>query len=83
MWIRTENGENNRPAAMEKSGENVILRRRFRQVDATAEMPTHWEYEEWQMTAGQYEVYQGFESQIAEQSDALVELAELLGEVMV
>ena len=83
MWIRVENGEDVKPQGMEKTGNGIILRRRFQRVEAAEEKPTHWEYDEWQMTADQYEVYQDFESQIAEQSDALVELAELLGEVMV
>lgn len=51
-------------------------------AEATEEMPEHWVYEEWQMTAQQYEIYQAFEAQISEQSDALVELAELVSEVL-
>ena len=34
------------------------------------------------MTADQFEVYHDFEQQINEQSDALIELAELISEVI-
>lgn len=43
-------------------------------------MPEHYEYEEWQMPKEQYEIYKEFETQMSEQSDALVELAELITE---
>lgn len=82
MWIKSENSESVKPLAVEKSGGNVILRRRFHLVTGAEEKPEHWEYDEWQMTNEQYEVYQDFESQIAEQSDALVELAEILEGVL-
>ena len=78
MWTKTENGEAVIPAAVETSGNNVILRRRFQLVEAEDERPAHYEYEEWQMTREQYEVYQDFESQISEQADALIELAEMI-----
>lgn len=82
MWIKSENGEPIAPAAIERSGNNVIVRRRFQFVEATDDKPEHYEYDEWQMTAEQFEVYQAFETQMNEQSDALVELAELIAEVL-
>lgn len=60
----------------------MILRRDFRKVEASEDIPEHYTYEEWQMTADQYEVYQNFEQIIGEQSDALVELAGMLSEVI-
>lgn len=60
----------------------MILRRDFRKVEASENTPEHYTYEEWQMTADQYEVYQNFEQIIGEQSDALVELAGMLSEVI-
>lgn len=48
---------------------------------ATEEMPEHWTYDEWQMTAEQYEIYQNFEQAINEQSDALIELADIIAEI--
>lgn len=60
----------------------MILRRDFRKVEASEDVPEHYTYEEWQMTADQYEVYQNFEQIIGEQSDALVELAGMLSEVI-
>lgn len=82
MWHKSENGESIQPLAFERSGDNIILRRNFRLVEATEDKPTHYEYDEWQMTNEQYEVYQAFDAQVSEQSDALVELAELISEVM-
>ena len=82
MWRYSENSEAVRPEAFERSVEQVILRRNFRAVEATEEKPEHYEYEEWQMSAEQYEIYQNFEEAISEQSDALVELAGLISEVI-
>lgn len=82
MWVRVSNGESVHPLAFEQAGNNVILRRNFRLVEAIEDKPTHYEYDEWQMTNEQYEVYQAFDAQVSEQSDALVELAELISEVM-
>ena len=80
MWTKSENGEVTKPAPLEVSGDIIIVRRSFRQVDATEEFPAHWEWEEWQMTKEQYEVYQYHEVAIKEQEDALIELAELYAE---
>ena len=82
MWARTENGEAVIPAAVERSGNNVIVRKNFQLVGASEEKPEHYEYDEWQMTADQYEVYKHLETMLTEQSDALVELAELISEVL-
>ena len=82
MWTHSENSELTKPSVKEISGNNVILRKNFQRVEAAEETPAHWGYEEWQMTAQQYEIYQAFEAQISEQSDALVELAELVSEVL-
>lgn len=80
MWIKTENGESTIPAALEVSGNYVIVRRRFELVEATEDRPEHYEFDEWQMTKEQYEVYRSLEQLINEQDDALIELAELFCE---
>ena len=82
MWTKSENAENVRPSAIEQDGNSVILRKNFRLVEATEEKPAHYEYEEWQMTKEQYDVYKVMQEQLAEQSDALVELAEIISEVI-
>ena len=82
MWTKTQNGESIHPPVKELSGDTVIVRRNFRLINATEEMPEHYEYEEWQMSAKQYEIYQNFEDAISEQNDALIELAGLISEVM-
>ena len=63
------------------SGDRVILNRNFRKIPATDEMPEHYEYETWDMSKEQYEVYKYMEAQAQEQSDALIELAEIISEI--
>lgn len=82
MRQKSSNSDSVRPLDVEKSGEIVIVRRHFHLIDATEEIPEHYEYDEWQMTADQYEVYQSLQSVIKEQEDALVELADIISEVM-
>ena len=82
MWIKSENGNSEKPPKTENDGCRVIIRRHYELVPATDEKPEHYEYEEWQMTNSQYEVYQTFEQKVAEQEDALIELAGLITEVI-
>lgn len=81
MWVKSENSNNIKPDAVEKSGTTIIVRKNFKLVEETDEVPTHYEYDEWQMTEDQYAVYQTFEEIVNEQSDALIELAGLIEEV--
>ena len=80
MWAHSGNNESIKPAKFEESGNTVILRKNFKLTPKTKETPEHYEYEEWQMPKEQYEIYKEFETQMSEQSDALVELAELIAE---
>lgn len=82
MWTRSENSDSTRPDALEFSGNNVIVRKSFKLISATEDIPEHYEYDEWQMTKDQYDVYRYHEDLINEQSDALMELAELISEVL-
>ena len=79
MWIKSENGESQKPSAIEYCGDCVIVRRRFSFIGETDEFPAHWEYEEWQMTRDQYEVYAIMQAQLIEQEDAILELADMIG----
>ena len=81
MWTKSVNGSPDKPAAVERSGDRVIVRRGYREIPATDEMPGHWTYDEWQMTSDQYEVYRTMQPLIDEQSDALVELADIISEI--
>ena len=81
MWTRSENSNVTIPPKMETSGNNVILRKNFRLIEETEDRAAHYEYDEWQMTKEQYEIYQYHETILNEQADALVELAELISEV--
>ena len=78
MWTKSENSESARPAELEQTRSGVIIRRNFRDVEATAERPAHCEWEEWQMTADQYEVYKAMMAEHADIEDALIELAEII-----
>lgn len=82
MWKKSENSEDIRPLEIEAAGENVIVRKNFIFIEATEEKPAHYEYDEWQMSREQYEVYSPMSQEMADQSDALVELAELIAEVI-
>lgn len=82
MWAKSANSENVQPQAVEHSGNCVIVRKNFRHVSATEDFPEHYEYDEWQMTKEQYEVYKDFEARLDEQDDALIELAGLISEVV-
>ena len=82
MWIKSENGEAVKPASVEIAGNHVILRKSYKRIAATEEIPEHWEYLERQLTKEQYDVYQELNGIVQEQADALVELAELISEVM-
>ena len=78
MWTKTQNGENVKPPAVSVDQSGVIIRKNYHAVEATEDMPSHWEYEEWQMTSEQYELYQTMAAETADLEDALIELAELI-----
>lgn len=82
MWKRSENSDPLKPLAYEESGNNVIIRRNYAAVPATEDMTAHWTYDEWQMTREQYDVFKPLNTIISEQSDALVELADIIAEVL-
>lgn len=64
MWIKSENSNDDKPSVLEPFPGGVIVRRNFRFVEASGTpedetyVPAHWQYEEWQMTSDQYEVYE-------------------------
>ena len=82
MWRRVENSDNTKPLEKEESGNFIILRKNFKLIPETEEVPAHYEYNEWQMSAAQYEIYRNFETLMDEQSEALIELAGIISEVM-
>lgn len=79
MWRESENGDSLKPEAVEKSGDYVIVRRNFKLVPVTEEIPEHWTWEEWQMTKEQFEVYEPMQAKLVEQEDAILELADIIG----
>ena len=81
MWTRSGNGETVIPPQVEYSGNHVIVRKNFHLIEE-GETPAHYEWDEWQMTKDQYEVYLDFEDKLNEQDDALIELAGMISEVV-
>ena len=62
MWIKSENSEPTQPLEVEQFPNGYIVRRDFKFIEAVEEdedfvIPAHWEYEEWQMTADQYQIW--------------------------
>lgn len=78
MWTRASNGESQKPPEVSIDTSGVIVTRNYKHIEATEEMPEHWEYDEWQMTHEQYEVYQQMKAENDDLTDALIELAELV-----
>jgi len=79
MWKTSMNSEAAKPAELEFTGNGgVIVRSNYKPVEATEETPAHWEYEEWQMTKDQYDVYQVMLTETGDIEDALIELAEII-----
>ena len=78
MWKKSENSDALKPAELELSGNNVILRRGYHRVAETGDVPEHWTYEEAQMTSEQYQVFLAMKAEQADIEDALMELAEMI-----
>lgn len=82
MWQKSRNGEDVRPLEMERAGGCVIVRQNIHRVPADGEETPYYEYDEWQMTAEQFEVYESLRAAMHDQEDALIELAGMISEVM-
>ena len=82
MWIRSGNADRNKPLDVEFSGDWVIVRRNYKLVAETEDIPEHWEYVEWQMTSDQYDVYKVMMNEFTLQENAILELADLIGGVL-
>ena len=82
MWIRSANADKNKPLDVEFSGDWVIVRRNYKLVAETEDIPEHWEYDEWQMTSDQYDVYKVMMNEFTLQENAILELADLIGGVL-
>jgi len=79
MWIKSQNSEELQPPKFYQDNSGVILRRNFVFIEQESEeQSAHWEYEEWQMSKKQYEVYKYMQEQNNELTDALIELADLV-----
>ena len=73
MWTKSQNAENIKPPEKVETGTHVIVRKDYKAVPASEDMPAHYEYLEWQMTAAEYEIYKGFEKSVSEQAEASVQ----------
>lgn len=82
MWQKSRNGEDVRPLETERAGNCVIVRQNIHRVQADGEETPYYEYDEWQITAEQFEVYESLRAAMHDQEDALIELAGMISEVM-
>lgn len=78
MWNKSSNASAVKPPEVSIDTSGVIVRRNYHHVQASGEDPEHWEWEEWQMSPEQYEVYLAMQAENADLSDALIELADLI-----
>ena len=78
MWTKSENCEPVKPPEVSADGNGVIVRRKFKSINATEDFPAHWEWEEWQMTRDQYDFYVAMSAANADLEDALIELADMI-----
>ena len=78
MWKKSSNAESVKPAEVSMDASGVIIRKSYHRVEATEEVPEHWEYLEAQMTKEQYDVYLAMQAETSDIEDALIELAELI-----
>lgn len=78
MWRKSSNSESVKPAEVSVDTGGVCIRRNYKHIAASGENPDHWEYEEWQMSAEQYDVFKAMQEETSDIEDALIELAELI-----
>ena len=78
MWTKASNSESQKPPEVSVDASGVIVTRNHRRIHATEEMPEHWEYEEWQMTREQYEIYAAMTADLDDTAAAICELAALV-----
>lgn len=84
MWYKNENGSNDKPSALDTETSKVYayVRRNFEQVEATEEIPAHWQWEEMKISKDALAIYQEHNDALDDVYAALTELAELIvGEV--
>lgn len=82
MWQKSRNCEDVRPLETERTGNCVIVRQNIHRVAEYGDESAHYEYDEWQMTVEQFEVYKSLRDAMHDQEDALIELAGIISEVM-
>lgn len=58
MWTKASSGESVRPPEVSIDASGVVVTRNAHLVEATDDIPEHYEYEEWQMSHEQYEVFE-------------------------
>ena len=83
MWYKNENGDLTRPADIDStlSKKYVYVRKDFKQIEATEEIPAHWEWLETKVLKEDWEIYQNVIEHGNALDDvyaALTELAELI-----
>ena len=57
MWTKASNSDSTEPLDVSVDASGVIVTKNHHLIPATEDVPMHWEYDEWQMTHDQYEVW--------------------------
>lgn len=83
MWYRNENGSDVKPNVIDKttSKKFVYVRKDFVLIEATEDIPAHWQWMETKIPADDWEIYEktiDHDSALDDVYSALTELAEMI-----
>lgn len=80
MWYKNENGSLSKPSALDTETSKVyaFIRKDFEQVEATEDIPVHWQWMEMKISKDALAIYQEHNDALDDVYAALTELAELI-----
>ena len=83
MWYRNENGSDVKPNVIDKttSGKFVYVRKDFVLIEATEDIPAHWQWMETKIPVDDWEIYAkaiDHDTALDDVYSALTELAEMI-----
>lgn len=83
MWYRNENGSDIKPSVIDKttSKKFVYVRKDFVLIEATEDIPAHWQWMETKIPVDDWEIYEktiDHDTALDDVYSALTELAEMI-----
>lgn len=80
MWYKNENGSLSKPSVLDTETSKVyaFVRKDFEQVEATEDIPAHWQWMEMRISKDALAIYQEHNDALDDVYAALTELAELI-----